>query len=113
MGFEDEVAQFEGAVEVNPGGIGEKLAAMLPEEGDEGIHSYSPAPQEPELTPEQEEAKRKLDGFTSALLADYILINKINVGELPDHLKLENIRYTYDQYLEGIQNGRITVDDVV
>ena len=113
MGFEDEVAAVEGAEEVKPGGIGGKLAAMLSEEGVEGIPLYSPAPQEPELTPEQEKAKRKLDGFTEALYADYILINKFNVGELPDHLKLENIRYTYDQYLAGIQDGTITVDDVV
>ncbi|MCH7480136.1 MAG: hypothetical protein IIC79_01965 [Chloroflexi bacterium] len=113
MGFEDEVAAVEGAEEVKPGGIGGKLAAMLSEEGVEGIPLYSPAPQEPELTPEQEKAKRKLDGFTEALLADYILINKFNVGELPDHLKLENIRYTYDQYLAGIQDGTITIDDVV
>jgi len=89
------------------------LAAIVAEEDDEGIPLYSPAPQEPELTPEQEEAKRKLDGFTSALYADYNLVKNFEVGELPDHLKLENIRYTYDQYLAGIQNGTITVDDVV
>jgi len=113
LGFEDEVAQVVGAeAETNQGGIGGKLAAMLPEEGDEGIPLYSPAPQGPELSPEQEKAKRKLDGFTSALLADYILINKFNVGKLPDHLKLENIRYTYDQYLAGIQDGTITIEDV-
>jgi len=113
LGFEEEDAQVVGnEAESKPGGIGGKLAAMLPGEGDEGIPLYSPAPQGPELSPEQEEAKRKLDGFTSALLADYILINKFNVGELPDHLKLENIRYTYDQYLAGIQDGTITIEDI-
>ncbi|MCH7481167.1 MAG: hypothetical protein IIC79_07240 [Chloroflexi bacterium] len=109
LGFEDEVAALGQPRTVDP----RVTAALLTDGGFISGSPQAPAPQEPELTPEQEEAKRKLDGFTSALYADYNLVKNFAVGELPDHLKLENIRYTYDQYLAGIQDGTITTKDVV